>query len=107
MIGWTEFLIGNAQALSADVLRQVRLEEDYPRYIGGDDAFQTLEYKRLGVAMGYIENGPVLQHHDWPYSDDKIRLYEKLTKTRAVTDFTYIRWKLRDLLRRSAGKTGS
>lgn len=99
-IGWTEFLMGGAQAIPASVFRQMRLQDDYPRYIGGTDSFQSAEYRRLGVPMGYIENGPVLRHNDWPYTEDKIRMYEALTTTRAVTDYSYFRWKLRDLWRR-------
>jgi hypothetical protein len=81
------------------IFRQMRLQDNYPRSIGGTDSFQSAEYRRLGVPMGYIENGPVLRHNDWPYTEDKIRMYQALTSTRAVTDYSYIRWKLRDLWR--------
>jgi hypothetical protein len=47
--------------------------------------------------MGYLENGPVARHLDWPYSEEKIRLYAELTRTRAVTDLSYLRWKIRRL----------
>jgi glycosyltransferase involved in cell wall biosynthesis len=100
VIGWTEFLIAGTQAIPAHILRQLRLEDYYPLFIGGNDTFQASEYARLGVPMGYIENGPVLRHNDWPYTADKIRMYETLTRTRAVTDSAYLRWKLRNLFRR-------
>ena len=100
VIGWTEFLMGGVQAIPAGILRRMRLEDYYPLFIGGGDTFLSAEYARLGVRMGYIENGPIARHNDWPYTEDKIRLYEQLTTTRAVTDLTYVRWKLRDLWRR-------
>ena len=100
VVGWTAYLMGGAFALPAKLFRQVRLEQCYPMYIGGTDAFVSQELERLGVPMGYVENGPVMRHNDWPYSEQKLELYARLTTTRAVTDWTYVRWKLRDLLRR-------
>lgn len=104
VIGWTEYMMGGAQALPAAVFRQLRLEDCYPLYIGGTDAFMSAEMIRLGIPTGYIENGPIVRHNDWPYTEDKIKSYEKLTTTRAVTDAAYVRWKLRSLLRRGAGR---
>jgi glycosyltransferase involved in cell wall biosynthesis len=100
VLGWTGFLIGGCRALPADIFRSLRLEAYYPLFIGGTDSFEASEYERLGVPMAYIENGPVLRHNDWPYTEEKVRIYETLRTTRAVTDATYLRWKLRDLLRR-------
>jgi len=100
VLGWTGFLIGGCRALPADIFRSLRLEAYYPLFIGGTDSFEAAEFERLGVSMAYIENGPVLRHNDWPYTEEKIRMYETLRTTRAVTDITYLRWKLRDLLRR-------
>lgn len=100
VIGWTEYLMGGAQVIPASVFRQIRLENAYPRYVGGTDAFMSAEFGRLGVPMGYIENGPVVRHNDWPYSEDKIQLYGQLTSTRAVTDLSFLRWKFRDLVAR-------
>ena len=57
----------------------------------------SAELMRLGVPMGYIENGPVLRHNDWPYTEEKIKLYEQLATTRAVADLSYFRWKFRNL----------
>jgi GT2 family glycosyltransferase len=98
VIGWTEHLMGGAQALPAAVFRRLRLEDGYPAFIGGTDGFMSVELKRLGIPMGYVENGPVVRHNDWPYSEAKIALYEKLTKTRAVTDWSYVKWKIRSIL---------
>nr|WP_294517250.1 glycosyltransferase family 2 protein [uncultured Rhodopila sp.] len=99
IVGWTDFLIGGVQAIPAHIFRRMRLEDAYPRFIGGTDSVQSSEYRRLGVRTGYIENGPVLRHNDWPYTEEKVRMYETLTKSRAVTDYAYIRGKLRDLAR--------
>jgi hypothetical protein len=68
--------------------------------IGGDDAFMSSEMQRLGVPFGYIENGPVARHNDWPYTEDKIAFYESIATTRAVTDRHYVRWKLGQVVRR-------
>jgi len=50
--------------------------------------------------MGYIENGPVVRHNDWPYTEDKVRDYQRLTTTRSVADLSWARWKARMLLGR-------
>lgn len=100
VIGWTDFLIGALMAMPAALFRRIRLEEYYPLKLGGDEAFIMGELARLGVPAGYIENGPVARHNDWPYSEAKIALYARLTRERAVTDLPWVRWKLRRLLRR-------
>ena len=99
VVGWTDFLLGPT-ILPAAVLRRIRLEELYPLMIGGDDAFISAELKRLGVPFGYIENGPVARHNDWPYSEDKIAFFESIAQQRAVTDLPYLRWKLMRLKER-------
>ncbi|MGH7044673.1 MAG: hypothetical protein ACREFY_21415, partial [Acetobacteraceae bacterium] len=73
----------------------------YPMKLGGDEAFIMRELDRLGAPAGYIENGPVARHNDWPYSEAKIALYSRLTQERAVTDLPWLRWKLRRLLGRA------
>ncbi len=100
VIGWTDFLIGALMAMPVSLFRRIRLEDYYPLKLGGDEAFIMGELARLGAPAGYIENGPVARHNDWPYSEEKIALYAKLTRERAVTDLPWLRWKLRRLLRR-------
>lgn len=97
VIGWTEFLMGNAYAMPAAIFRKVPLEEFYPLYVGSNDGLVSRALMQLGVPLGYIDNGPILRHNDWPYTEEKLKLYEKLTKTRAVTDWDYIRWKLKSM----------
>lgn len=104
VIGWTEYMMGGAQAMPASVLRRIPLEECYPLYIGGTDAFMSAELLRMGVPMGYIENGPVVRHNDWPYTEEKMRDYLRLTTTRSVTDVAWARWKLRGLRERFLGR---
>jgi len=103
VIGWTGFLMGGAQFFPASVFQAIPFDECYPLHIGGTEAFTAATLERLGIPMGYIENGPIVRHNDWPYNEEKIRLYEKLTATRAVTDAKFVRWKLRSLLRRWRG----
>ncbi len=50
--------------------------------------------------MGYVENGPVARHNDWPYSAEKVQLFENLMARRATLDRHYVKWKLRSLLGR-------
>ncbi len=68
--------------------------------LGGEDPFMSAELRRMGIPFGYIENGPVARHNDWPYTEEKIALYDQLTRERAVTDLPYLRWKLLALARR-------
>ena len=103
VVGWTGHLTGNVQAIPVDVFRRIRYDETYPLYIGGTDSFTSSELTRLGVPMAYIDNGPVVRHNDWPYSDEKIRLYQQMAGARAVTDLGYVRWKMRALLKRFRG----
>ncbi len=98
VIGWSEFVIGCVQAMPASLFHRIPLDDAYPLFVGADDGFICAELRRLGVPIGYVENGPVVRHNDWPYTEEKIQLYEKLTKTRAVSDFTYVKWKLLRLL---------
>lgn len=104
VVGWTDFLIGGSTALPASVFKQVRLQDLYPLRLGGEDPFMSEELRRLGVPFGYIENGPVARHNDWPYTEDKIALYSRLTRERAVTDLPYVRWKLLTQWRRLTGR---
>lgn len=100
VVGWTDFLLAGCMAMPVSVLRRIRFEDLFPLRLGGDDTFISAELKRLGVPLGYIENGPVARHNDWPYTDEKIALHARATRERAVTDLPYLRWKLRALARR-------
>ena len=50
--------------------------------------------------MAYIENGPLFFYFFWLYTDEKIALYARLTQERVVTDLHYVKWKVKDLLKR-------
>jgi GT2 family glycosyltransferase len=104
VVGWTEFLLGGCTALPVAVFKRVRLEELYPMRLGGEDPFMSAELRRMGIPFGYIENGPVARHNDWPYTEAKVALYERLTRERAVTDLPYLRRALRDRWRRLAAR---
>ncbi|MEO6593931.1 MAG: glycosyltransferase [Planctomycetota bacterium] len=95
VLGWTEHLCGGAWSCPVPLYKQVEWERLYPKYLGGEDGFYTAECKRLGAPVAYIENGPIVRHNDWPYTEDKIKLYERLTQTRAVSDWPYVMQKLR------------
>ncbi len=100
VIGWTDHLLGGSLICPVRLFKRVRYEDCFPKYIGGTDSFTTSEFVRLGVRMGYIENGPVARHNDWPYSAEKAELYERLLQQRATVDRHYLKWKLRSLLSR-------
>jgi len=104
VVGWTEFLVAQCMAMPVPVFKQIRLEELYPLRLGGDDTFISAELKRLGIPFGYIENGPFARHNDWPYTEEKIALYARLTRERAVTDLPYLRRALRDRWQRLTGR---
>ena len=95
MLGWTEHLCGGAWSCPVPLYKQIEWERLYPKYLGGEDGFYTAECKRLGAGVAYIENGPIVRHNDWPYTEDKIKLYERLTQTRAVFDWPYMKQKLK------------
>ncbi len=104
VVGWTEFLLGGCTALPVSVFKRMRLEELYPLRLGGEDPFMSAELRRMGIPFGYIENGPVARHNDWPYTEEKIALYDRLTRERAVTDLPYLRRALRSRWRRLIGR---
>jgi glycosyltransferase involved in cell wall biosynthesis len=97
LLGVSDFIVNQCWACPAPIFRGIPYEELYPTYIGGDDSLASAHWAGLGIPMGYLENGPIARHLDWPYSEEKIALYAELTRKRAVTDFSYIRWKLRRL----------
>lgn len=99
LVGRSDFILGGCWACPAHLLRAVPFEQLYPAYLGGDDAIASAHWAGLGIPMGYLENGPVARHLDWPYSEEKIRLYEELGQARAVTDLSYLLWKLRRFFR--------
>lgn len=99
LIGLSDFIINQAWACPVSLFRGIPYEELYPTYIGGDDSLASAHWAGLGVPMGYLENGPIARHLDWPYSEEKIRLYTELTQARAVTDLSYILWKIRRFFR--------
>ena len=100
VIGWTDFLTGNSViSLPASLYKKMPMQDQYPKFIGGVDSFFSKEVARQGGRLGYIENGPVARHNDWPYTEEKIAQYEALAEKRAASDLYYIRWKLRNLWR--------
>lgn len=99
-IGHTDHLCGGIWSISMKNFKNIQWEECYPLAIGGVDSFSSNECKRLNVELGYIENGPIVRHNDWPYTDEKVQLYTELRNTRAVVDFHYIKWKLKEKLRK-------
>ncbi len=100
-LGQTDHLCGGAWAIPIAHFRRINWQEFFPKGLGGVDQFTSKECRRLGVALAYIENGPLCYHHDWPYSDEKITLYARLKQERLVTDWPYLKWKMRDILRRA------
>ena len=99
-LGHTDFLCGGAWSIALEQFRRINWEDFYPIGIGGDDHFVSQECKRLNLELAYIENGPACFHHDWPYTDEKIALYTRLKQERVVTDIHYVKWKIKDLLKR-------
>ncbi len=94
VLGFTDHLCGGAWSCAVPLYKQVQWEKLYPKYLGGEDGFFTAECRRLGAEVAYIENGPIVRHNDWPYTEDKIALYQRLTQTRAVFDWPYVKQKL-------------
>ena len=99
-LGHTEHLCGWAWAMPMEHVRHINWQDFYPKGLGGVDGFTSQECLRLGLELAYIENGPLCFHHDWPYTDEKIALYARLTQERVVTDLHYVKWKVKDLLKR-------
>jgi hypothetical protein len=99
LLGVSDFIVNQCWACPASVFRGIPYEELYPTYIGGDDALASAHFAKLGIPMGYLENGPIARHLDWPYSEQKIALYAELTRKRVGFDLSYLRWKLRRVLR--------
>ena len=102
VLGFTDHLCGGAWSCAVPLYKQVQWEKLYPKFLGGEDGFYTAECKRLGADVAYIENGPIVRHNDWPYTEDKIALYQRLTQSRAVFDWPYVKQKVRSLF----GKRG-
>lgn len=100
VLGVTDHLCGGAWSCPVPLYKQVEWERLYPKFLGGEDGFYTAELARLGAEVAYIENGPIVRHNDWPYTEDKIALYRRLTRTRAVLDWAYVKQKLRHLFGR-------
>ncbi|GAK51406.1 glycosyl transferase family 2 [Candidatus Moduliflexus flocculans] len=99
-LGLTHFLCGGAWSIPLTYFRRINWKDFYPIGIGGDDQFISQECARLGIQLAYIENGPLCYHHDWPYSDEKLELYARLKQERMVTDWPYLKWKAKDVMRR-------
>lgn len=99
-IAWTDHLVGPINAIPVDLFRRLNLQDQYPTLIGGTDSYQSAEITRLGGRLGYIKNGPVARHNDWPYSEEKIKTYDSIVYRRAGFDLHYLRWKLRQLWKR-------
>lgn len=99
LIGRSDWILGGCWACPAPLLRSVPFEGLFPAFIGGDDGIASEHWAGLGIPMGYIENGPIARHLDWPYSEEKIALYSELAQKRATTDLSYLLWKLRNFFR--------
>lgn len=99
-IGYTNHLCGGAWGISFKNFTRIRWEEYYPEFVGGVDSFSSGACQHLGIRLGYIENGPIARHNDWPYTDEKIRVFGETLHKRTVTDIYYLKWKFRDFLRR-------
>lgn len=99
LVGLSDWILGGCWACPAPILRSVPFESLFPTFIGGDDGVASEHWAGLGIPMGYLENGPIARHLDWPYSEEKIRLYNELAQKRAVTDLSYLLWKLRNFFR--------
>lgn len=99
LIGVSDYIINQCWACPVQLFKSVPYQELYPTYIGGDDALASAHWTSLGIPMGYLENGPIARHLDWPYSEEKIALYQRMTKERAVTDLSYVLWKVRNFFR--------
>jgi len=99
-IAWTNHLVGPINAIPVDLFRRLNLADQYPTLIGGTDSYQSAEITRLGGRLGYIKNGPVARHNDWPYSEEKVRTYDSIVYKRARFDLHYVRWKVRQLFKR-------
>jgi len=99
LLGVSDYIVNQCWACPAPVFRGIPYEDLYPTYIGGDDALASAHFQKLGIPMGYLENGPIARHLDWPYSEEKIALYAELTRKRVGFDLSYLRWKRRRLMR--------
>jgi len=106
-VAWTEHLVGPIQAIPVALLKRLELREQYPTLIGGTDSFQSAEILRCGGRLGYVKNGPVARHNDWPYSEDKLRHYEGLVGRRAPLDLHYLRWRWRHFWRGGRSRDSS
>lgn len=101
VIGWSAFLTGNSViSIPAALYRRMPMQDQYPKFIGGVDSYFSKEVTKSGGKLGYIENGPVARHNDWPYTDEKVAAYQALIGKRATNDLYYVRWKIRSVLRR-------
>jgi glycosyltransferase involved in cell wall biosynthesis len=99
-LGYTDHLWGGVWSLPIQRFKQIKWEECYPNYIGGVDTFSSKECQRLHMQLGYIENGPIVRHNDWPYTEEKIQTYTQLRRQRTVLDRHYVIWKVKDLLKK-------
>ena len=101
VIGWTDHLIGGAiVSVPVSLLKQLPMKDQYPDYIGGTDSYFSNSVLDAGGRLGYVENGPVARHNDWPYTEEKISAYESMVGQRASLDFHYVRWKIRNFMRK-------
>lgn len=99
LLGVSDFVLGQCWACPAPLLQAVPYDQQYPSFIGGVDGFASAHWAKRGIPMGYLENGPIARHLDWPYSEEKIALYTELAKRRATTDLSFLLWKLRRFFR--------
>jgi hypothetical protein len=102
-IAWTDHLVGPINVIPVALFKRLNLKDQYPTLIGGTDSYQSAEILRLGGRLGYIKNGPVARHNDWPYTEAKVKVYDSIVYRRARIDLHYLLWKLRQLRKRSRG----
>jgi len=100
LIGRVPYLGGGSWSIAVNNFQKIRWEDHYPVYIRGVASFSSDQCNRLGIHMGYIENGPIARHNGWPYDEEQITTYERLVFKRAVTDTHYLKWRVKNLLRR-------
>lgn len=105
VVGWSDFLTGNSViSVPASLYKKMAMQDQYPKFIGGVDSYFSKQVTNFGGKLGYIENGPIARHNDWPYTNEKAAAYKSLMGKRAANDMYYVRWKFRDVLRRLLGK---
>jgi len=95
VFGETQYLVGGAFSCESKTFKSIPYEDYYPALIGGTDGFCTQSFIQQHKKLLYVENGPIARHNDWPYNDEKIKQYQSSINQRAVTDWSYLKWKIK------------